>query len=109
MEEKELSLIPEDSPIRQLYSWGKLSLHGGRYYLRPSDEAACALILNGIEEIIRKYDVDGIHFDDYFYPTTDPAFDSEDFAASGETRLQMWRRNNVSEFVKRVYALLSAP
>ncbi|MBQ5842663.1 MAG: family 10 glycosylhydrolase [Clostridia bacterium] len=108
MEEKELSLIPEDSPIRQLHSWGKLSLHGGRYYLRPSDEAACALILNGIEEIIRKYDVDGIHFDDYFYPTTDPAFDSEDFAASGETRLQMWRRNNVSEFVKRVYALVKS-
>ena len=36
------------------------------------------------------------------------AFDSEDFAASGEIRLQMWRRNNVSEFVKRVYALVKS-
>ncbi len=104
MEEKELALIPADSPIRQLYDWGKLSLYGGRYYLRPSDEASCALILNGIGEIIQKYDVDGIHFDDYFYPTADPAFDSEEFAASGETRLQMWRRKNVSDFVRRVYS-----
>ena len=108
MEEKEISLIPEDSPIRQLLSWGKLSLYNGRYYMRPSDEAACALILNGIGEIITKYNVDGIHFDDYFYPTADPAFDAEDFAASGETRLQMWRRKNISDFVSRVYSYIKS-
>ncbi len=108
MEEKELSLLPEDSPILRLADWGKLSLYNGRYYLRPSDEASCALVLNGIEEIITKYNVDGIHFDDYFYPTADPAFDSEDFAASGESRLLMWRRKNVSDFVKRVYALVKS-
>lgn len=108
MEEKDFIFLPEDSPIRQLEALGKLSLYNGRYYLRPSDEASCSLVLNGIEEIITKYNVDGIHFDDYFYPTADPAFDSEDFAASGEPRLLMWRRKNVSDFVSRVYALVKS-
>ncbi len=39
----------------------------GYYYLDPNNEQALDLICNGIAELVQNYDVDGIHFDDYFY------------------------------------------
>ena len=53
---------------------------GGVWYLNPSREAARSLICDGAREILSLYTVDGIHIDDYFYPTTDPSFDSLSFA-----------------------------
>ena len=41
---------------------------GGRYYLNPAYEDVRELIVSNIREILEKYDVDGIHLDDYFYP-----------------------------------------
>ena len=50
--------------------------------------------------------VDGIHFDDYFYPTTDPFVDEEQFAAAGlpAADRDKWRRQNVTALVQQVYA-----
>lgn len=49
--------------------------------------------------------MDGIHFDDYFYPTTDPAFDAADYAASGSTLTQDdWRRENVNALMGLCHA-----
>lgn len=59
-------------------------------------------------EIIQKYDVDGIIFDDYFYPsgipTTKDAGDYNDWKQSG-TKLSFgdWRRANVNNMVEQVY------
>ena len=36
-----------------------------------------------MEEIVKNYAVDGIQFDDYFYPTTDEAFDAQEYAGLG--------------------------
>ena len=56
-------------------------------------------------ELCARYAVDGIHFDDYFYPTTDPAFDAADYAASGSTRTQDdWRRENVNALMELCHA-----
>src|SRR5690606_30400114 len=41
---------------------------GGSLYFNPADDTVQLLIRNGIREIVENYDVDGIHFDDYFYP-----------------------------------------
>ena len=38
------------------------------------------MVVQGVTEIVQNYDVDGIQFDDYFYPTTDEAFDTESYA-----------------------------
>ncbi len=40
-------------------------------YYNPASSKVQKLIINGIEEIINNYDIDGIHFDDYFYPSND--------------------------------------
>ena len=41
------------------------------------------MVVQGVTEIVQNYDVDGIQFDDYFYPTTDEAFDTESYARYG--------------------------
>ena len=54
---------------------------------------------------MENYDVDGIHFDDYFYPTTDLTFDAATYQASGSSLTQAdWRRENVNKLVHDVYA-----
>ncbi|MGN0661335.1 MAG: glycoside hydrolase family 10 protein [Oscillospiraceae bacterium] len=75
----------------------------GRYYLNPAYEETRNLIINGVKEIVDNYDVDGIHFDDYFYPTTDEAFDSQAFSESKEESLSEFRMANVNSLVKGVY------
>lgn len=62
-------------------------------------------IADGVGELCARYAVDGIHFDDYFYPTTDPAFDAADYAASGSTLTQDdWRRENVNALMELCHA-----
>ena len=45
-------------------------------YLNPAYPAVRAMIADGAAEIVENYDVDGIHFDDYFYPAQDASLDS---------------------------------
>lgn len=81
-------------------------LSGDRTYYIPSSTAAQKLILDGVREIVRRYDVDGIQYDDYFYPPggvpeDGPAdFEAEDFARSGMDDIARWRRTHVSALVR---------
>lgn len=78
----------------------------------PGSEEAQDLIVDGVREIVENYQVDGIHFDDYFYPTTDTAFDSEmysDYKSGGGTQsLAAWRRSNVTQLVEKVYSAVKS-
>ncbi len=40
-----------------------------KFVLQPIQKAVRTLITNGVKEIVQNYDVDGIHMDDYFYPS----------------------------------------
>jgi len=85
-------------------------LHKGEYYLNPSIPQVRQMVVDGVKEIVSNYDVDGIHFDDYFYPSvndSDPSlyFDKPEYDTSGSTlSIADWRRNNVNMLVKDVYA-----
>ena len=61
-------------------------------------------IVKVIVDILRRYDVDGIHFDDYFYPSGTSG-DAAQFSADprGFTNIADWRRDNINIFIKRVY------
>ena len=82
-----------------------IAYNGGVFY-NPASQEARDLITDGVVEILQNYDVDGIHFDDYFYPTTDAAFDSADYAAyqngGGTLPLAAWRRENVTALIRQV-------
>ncbi len=85
-----------------------VSFNGGIYY-NPAYPEVQDLIVSGVVEIINRYDVDGIQFDDYFYPTTDATFDSIAYSKLGAGKdLAAWRRENVNSLVKKVYASVKA-
>jgi len=75
-------------------------VHGRALYLDPGLPEARRLIIDGVVELIRNYNVDGIHFDDYFYPGRD-FNDAATFAAHGEgwNSIHNWRRHQVNILV----------
>ena len=80
--------------------------YGGGVYLNPAYPAMRTLIADGAAEIAENYEVDGIHFDDYFYPAEDPALDSaayEAYAQSVEEPLPLleWRAANINAMVSK--------
>ena len=75
---------------------------GDGLYLNPAEPAAADYVVQGVAELLQNYAVDGIHFDDYFYPTTEESIDAAQFAASGAADLAAWRRQNVTALVKKV-------
>lgn len=76
-------------------------------YFNPSVDEVTNLIVNGVKEIVKNYSVDAIHFDDYFYPTTDSDIDKiqyEKYKENGGTSdLSTWRREKVDNMVSSVY------
>ena len=62
------------------------------------------MVIDGAVEICTNYDIDGIHLDDYFYPTDKAAFDDAAYIELGgiQTRSQ-FRKNNVNMLVKGLY------
>ncbi len=83
-----------------------IKCNGGIYY-NPAIPEVRRLIIDGIREIVQNYDVDGVHFDDYFYPTTEASFDAAAYArytsSGGTLSLADWRRAQVNTLVSGVY------
>lgn len=79
---------------------------GRRLYYDPGNPDARTYVEDSILEVVRKYDVDGIHFDDFFYPYPSgrQAFpDGKSFALYGRgEELGDWRRDNVNTFVREM-------
>ena len=69
------SKIAKSSPAYKWLDTGKVVVLNSGIFYNPADEDVIELIVSGVEEVVRNYDVDGIHFDDYFYPTTEESFD----------------------------------
>lgn len=84
-------------------------------FLDPSNETAQQLICDGVKEIAEKYDVDGIQFDDYFYPTKDESFDKKQYEAyiekygkENSMSLDNWRMQNVNTLICKVYRTIKS-
>lgn len=77
----------------------------GVWYYDPAAEAARGLVLDGVREILDGYAVDGIHFDDYFYPAGMSAA-AESFETVPEgVAVGDWRRTQVDALISGVYGL----
>lgn len=76
-------------------------------YLDPANPEVRDYIAAGVGELCQNYDIDGVHFDDYFYPTTAADFDADTYAAycdgGGTLALGDWRRQNVDDLVALCY------
>ena len=80
-------------------------IEGKGIFYNPASSEIRQLIITGVEEIVTNYDVDGIHFDDYFYP--DDTIDLDNYTeyvnSGGTLTLSDYRLNNVSLLIKGVY------
>lgn len=77
----------------------------GKWYLDPGNPTARQSVLDGVREILARYDVDGVHFDDYFYPTgmNRTAEPFEDVPPDAD--VTAWRQTQVDALVSGVYSL----
>ena len=104
--------MSKDNPAYKWLDTDKVKVVNGNYFYNPADEEVMQLIVDGVKEIVENYDVDGIHFDDYFYPTTDKSFDEsyyKSYKTSGGTMsLEDYRRNNVTKLLRSVYNAIKA-
>jgi len=91
--------------------------YGSLWYLDPAYAETRKLVTDGCMEICRNYDIDGIHFDDYFYIVPDDelstnlAFDQKAFNALGTSYgsassldvRKRWRRDNVNKLLNEIF------
>ena len=108
--------IASKAPDTQFAKWYKDSSKkgdylidlGGRYYYNPSVPEVRKLLVDGVEEILKNYQVDGIHIDDYFYPSgIDANFDKAAYQrylqGGGKLALADFRRDCNNQAVKGIY------
>lgn len=76
----------------------------GKIYFNPAYDEVTNLIVSGVKELVENYNISAIHFDDYFYPTQNKNFDKKEYKRyGGDLSLADWRRQKVTDMVKRVY------
>lgn len=88
----------------------------GRYaWMDPGNPTARKWSLAVIQDVVRRYDIDGVHLDDYFYPYPKEGREFPDDATYREYRRQGgrmtrgdWRRNNIDTFVEQLYRIVHA-
>ncbi|MEE1946707.1 family 10 glycosylhydrolase [Pedobacter sp. KR3-3] len=81
--------------------------YGGQKLFDPGLPEVRDYIMQVILDVVKEYDIDGVHFDDYFYPyriAGQTIKDSATFAKypNGFTNIDDWRRNNVDMLIKMV-------
>ncbi len=111
MGEAEILQVGQEYTLRRWYDNPDLRgrylvLVNGRWYLNPAYGEVADLIVAGAEELLTLYDFDGLHMDDYFYPTTDTSFDALAYDAFGGSKsLAEFRRGNLNLLVRRLCEL----
>ncbi len=89
-----------------------VKLRNGMYWMDPSDDKVQNHTSAVIKDLVKRYDIDAVHIDDYFYPYAEynggkDFPDSKTWSAylnSGGTMLKAdWRRANVNKFIKRIH------
>ena len=108
--------LSEKNPAKKLLSDEKtkdrvVTADGG-LYLCPASTENHKLIIDGVREIIRNYEVDGIHIDDYFYPSTDIGVDKtyyDEYKKNGGALFyDKWRLDVISSFVSQMYTAVKS-
>ena len=77
-------------------------------YFNPCRMGVQRLIIQGVDELLRNYNIKGMHIDDYFYPSDFGEKDKEDYKKycenGGKLSLSQWRKENVNSLVSALYS-----
>jgi len=94
--------------------------YGTLLWLDPGEKATRDYSASVVMDVVKRYDIDGVHFDDYFYPykQRDAARNIIDFpddgpwqryqASHGTLSRDDWRRENVNLFIQQIYRAIKA-
>ncbi|NDV82804.1 glycoside hydrolase family 10 protein [Bacteroides sp. 51] len=79
--------------------------HKKQWYLNPGTPGTKQYLMQLAQEIVTRYDIDGIHLDYLRYPENEPKFpDRKEFLRYGKgKKLDEWRRDNLTEIVRYIY------
>ncbi len=101
---EDISSITEKNPSYKYLNSDYIYINNGIYF-NPSKQEVEDLIVKGVEEIVTNYKVNGILFDDYFYPSDDiDIIDYENYLKSNPyIDFQTYHLNTINKMVKRVY------
>lgn len=99
--------LPEGHPARTHPEW--TIRYGENLYYDPGHPQARRFITRVVLDVVHRYDVDGVHFDDYFYPYPEPGRDFADgatYRAYGDrfAHRDAWRRHNVDMLIEDLSA-----
>lgn len=109
------------NPYRAVFSIGKSSVspthitrlhpewfvsYGGTLYFDPGNKEAQKYVTEVIRDIVRRYDIDALHFDDYFYPYRVPGKEFPDYDSymknGNGLSHEDWRRSNTDSIIVRL-------
>ena len=94
--------------------------YGSYLWMDPGEDAVRNRTVEVIVDVARRYDVDGVHIDDYFYPYRERGPDGKELdfpdsvsyakyrASGGQLARNDWRRNNVDRFITQMYRAVKA-
>ena len=80
--------------------------YGDKKYFDPGNKQAQQHVVNVVKDIVKRYDIDGIHMDDYFYPYRIAGKEFPDDASYKKSGSKLskddWRRSNVDSIIKAI-------
>ena len=88
--------------------------YAGQLWLDPGIPKARQYVLDVILDVVKRYDIDGVHIDDYFYPYPKAGAEFPDGAtwrnsgAPSSQTIADWRRENINSFVADLYHQVKA-
>ncbi|MNH74807.1 hypothetical protein D3C73_270270 [compost metagenome] len=101
----DVSKLPANSTAVQHPDW--IVKQGGKLYINPGIPDARQQIIDSVMEVVQNYNIDGVHLDDYFYPSGESASDKfnddSTFLTYNPDQIKNkgdWRRNNINTFVR---------
>ncbi|MGK5742993.1 family 10 glycosylhydrolase [Micromonospora sp. URMC 103] len=113
----DISKLAPNHPVRQhpdwVFAYPPAGVAGSRLYYDPGVPEVREFVQTAMMDAVKRYDIDGVHFDDYFYPYPSGTYQVPDdvtFAAynRGFTDRADWRRDNINLLVKEMNARIKA-
>ncbi len=108
--------VTQESMVRKANDY-IVRLKNGMYWFDPSDQRTQDHAAAVVKDIVTRYDIDGVHFDDYFYPyaSYNGGADFPDNktwnaykSSGGNLPRADWRRESVNKFIQRIYGEIKA-
>ncbi len=108
----DMQKLSAENPAVKMYEQNPTDIFfsiSGIYY-NPASARVQEMLLNMVSELVTGYDIDGIHIDDFFYPTDNAEIDKNEYAEyvsnGGEKSLSDFRLEQINKFVSGMYKIV---